>query len=96
MSIVIFYIGQDNHPAKLEFGKTELSPALKAMERLRVEGNRHVCMSTEFDEHVGKKGVAAVEDGKTPDGNSYEWSKAHRAGRMRTGDYEKPVRNGED
>jgi hypothetical protein len=96
MSIIIYYMGHDNRPANQEFSQTELTPAIKAMEDLRQAGYRHVCMSTEFDDHVGKKGVAAVEGGKTPDGEDYEWSKAARAGRTRKGDETKPVRNGVD
>jgi hypothetical protein len=96
MSIMVFYMGHDNLPANIEFSQTELTPAIKATEELRRAGYRHVCMSTEFDNHVGKKGVAAVENGKTPDGEDYEWSKAARAGRPRKGDENKPVRNGRD
>ena len=32
---------------------------------------------------VGLVGVSAVEDGKTPDGFDYQWSKAGRAGASR-------------
>jgi hypothetical protein len=35
---------------------------------------------------VGKPGVDAVVDGKTPDGHDYEWSKAGRAGKPRRHD----------
>jgi len=43
--------------------------------------------------HVGKPGVAAVENGKTPDGHDYDWSKATRAGaikRHERHEYQKP------
>jgi hypothetical protein len=36
--------------------------------------------------HVGKPGVDAVVDGKTPDGQDYDWSKAGRAGKPRKHD----------
>ena len=32
---------------------------------------------------VGSMGVSAVENGRTPDGEIYEWSKAGRAGAAR-------------
>jgi hypothetical protein len=96
MSIIIYYMQENNLPSNLEFSQTSLTDAIKAMEELRHAGHRHVCMSTEFDGHVGKKGVAAVIDGKTPDGEDYEWSKAARAGRSRRGDENKIPRNGAD
>ena len=39
---------------------------------------------------VGPIGVSAVEDGKTPDGHDYEWSKAGRAGKSRRNASEPP------
>jgi hypothetical protein len=53
------------------------------VEARRRAGMLHVSLSTDFSHHVGKPGVAAVEDGKTPDGHAYEWSKAGRAGKTR-------------
>ena len=43
-------------------------------------------MASENTEHVGKQGVDAVVDGKTPDGQAYDWSKAGRAGTPRRND----------
>jgi hypothetical protein len=65
------------------FGDDELKAALDCVEARRRAGMAHVSLSTDFSHHVGKPGVAAVEDGKTPDGHSYEWSKAGRAGKPR-------------
>ena len=41
---------------------------------------------------VGPVGVSAVEDGKTPDGVDYQWSKAGRAGPSRKNAQEAPKR----
>lgn len=60
-----------------------INAALSAMQALRTQGMHHVCMSTENDHQVGSKGVAAVEQGKLPDGSDYSWSKSHRAGASR-------------
>lgn len=89
MSIVIFCIDQDGFPRKLELDNAHFVVALRTMEDMRGAGLRHVCMSSEPDGMIGKPGVAAVEDGKTPDGEDYEWSKAGRAGRMKRADHEK-------
>jgi hypothetical protein len=43
-------------------------------------------MVAEDPSQVGKPGVDAVVDGKTPDGHDYEWSKAGRAGKSRKHD----------
>jgi len=61
-----------------EFGETELSQALAFAEKQRKDGRKHVIISTELSASVGKPGVNAVVDGKTPDGHDYEWSKKHR------------------
>lgn len=62
----------------IPFEDSELSAALKTCEKLRAEGARHVVLSSEPTALVGKMGVSAVENGKTPDGFAYEWSKQHR------------------
>lgn len=51
--------------------------------RKRQETERDVAFVTMTSEHpdsVGKLGVDAVEDGRTPDGHEYEWTKKHRGG----------------
>jgi hypothetical protein len=67
------------------FGSSELMQALALAEDRRRQGHRHVSISTELDDVVGRPGVAAVEGGRTPDGQTYEWSKAGRAGKVRRG-----------
>lgn len=43
-------------------------------------------MVAEDPNQVGKPGVDAVAEGKTPDGHVYDWSKADRAGKPRRHD----------
>ena len=62
-----------------------LPPPSRGAEERRRAGCPHVTISTELASHVGKPGVAAVEAGRTPDGEVYEWSKAGRAGKVRRG-----------
>lgn len=77
--IVIFYL-RDNCPMVDYFGDAELGQALTKAAELRQSGFKHVCISSEPGNLVGKIGVDSVNDGLLPDGKSYEWSKAHRAG----------------
>lgn len=88
MGIVVYWLeaeGEDFVPCSEHFSGQQLSEALAAAERQRQRGHAHVCISTELADHVGRAGVTAVEGGKTPDGQAYEWSKAGRAGKMRRG-----------
>lgn len=59
-------------------GKNEMSDALKLVEQKRKEGARFVTFISENFDSVGKPGVDAVVNGKTPDGLDYEWTKKHR------------------
>lgn len=63
--------------------ESDLSVALALAEAKRREGMSFVTMVSENPDHVGKPGVAAVENGMTPDGHVYDWSKAGRAGAIR-------------
>ncbi|MFG6465772.1 hypothetical protein [Roseateles sp. BYS87W] len=86
MGIVVYWLegeGDDARPVCELFGSQDLTPALACAEARRREGHRHVSISTELAESVGRPGVAAVEAGRTPDGEAYEWSKAGRAGKAR-------------
>ncbi len=64
----------------------DLVQALQLTKDKRDEGHTFVTMVSENPQHVGKAGVTAVVDGKTPDGQTYDWSKAGRAGKPRKGD----------
>jgi hypothetical protein len=88
LSIVVYWLegaGEAAMPVCEFFGSKELMQALACAERQRKQGHRHVSISTELEDHVGQAGVAAVEGGRTPDGEAYEWSKAGRAGKVRKG-----------
>lgn len=81
MSIVVFWI--DEYEIKTQskmFSDDEFMLALSKAENLRKSGYKHVTISSELGDCVGKPGVSSVEDGKTPDGLDYEWSKQHRGG----------------
>ncbi len=66
-----------------------LTAALALVKARRDAGHRFVTMVAEDPQQVGKPGVDAVVDGKTPDGADYDWSKAGRAGKPRK--HDKPV-----
>jgi hypothetical protein len=88
MSIVVYWLtpAEGDRPAEARFeafADDALGPAMARVESLRRGGFAHVSLSTDFAHHVGKPGVASVEDGRTPDGHAYEWSKAGRAGKTR-------------
>ncbi|HEY0954818.1 MAG TPA: hypothetical protein VGE36_08690 [Roseateles sp.] len=77
--------GEDMLPVCRGFGSTELTQALAWAEDRRRQGHAHVSISTELEGSIGRPGVSAVEGGRTPDGEVYEWSKAGRAGKVRKG-----------
>ena len=92
MSIVVFHLhnsaedGQNPlwQPHCHAYADSEMSQALADCQTLRADPrNAHVCISSEMREMVGGLGVAAVENGRTPDGHVYDWSKAGRAGAVR-------------
>ena len=64
----------------------ELAQALQITKDKRDAGYSFVTMASENPQRVGKQGVDAVVDGKTPDGQDYDWSKAGRAGKSRRND----------
>ena len=78
MSIAVFWMDLNFGPQAKEFSDTELTPVLKYCEGLRQAGFKHVVISSELENSVGLPGVNTVADGKTPDGEVYEWSKKHR------------------
>jgi len=67
-----------------EFKDDQLTKALAfAAEKRKNVSCSHVIISTELAGSVGKPGVDSVENGKTPDGHDYEWSKKHRGNPQR-------------
>ena len=63
-----------------------LTLALALVKEKRDAGFSFVTMVAEDPLQVGKPGVDAVVDGKTPDGQDYDWSKTGRAGKPRRND----------
>ena len=63
-----------------------LTDALRTVKEKRDAGHAFVTMVAEDPNQVGKPGVDAVAEGKTPDGHVYDWSKADRAGKPRRHD----------
>ena len=78
MSIIVFWPEESGVSAHQPFEQTELTLALQCSEVKRREGERHVCISIQLADSVGKPGVTTVEERKLPDGSAYEWSKEHR------------------
>ena len=76
----------DDHNQSHGEEATELTQALQITKDKRDAGYRFVTMASENTQHVGKQGVDTISDGKTPDGQDYDWSKAGRAGRPRRND----------
>lgn len=67
MSILIYWY--DGAPKSHQMGQKELSEALKFSEALRKDSkNSHVCISTEFEDSVGRVGVSETD-------SSYYWKK---------------------
>lgn len=92
MSIIVFHLhnaqpeGQAPlwQPHSQAYSDQEMGQALADCQTLRANPrNMHVCISSELRAMVGSMGVSAVENGRTPDGEIYEWSKAGRAGAAR-------------
>lgn len=74
MSIVVYHWTEDG-PSGKRFLESEMTLALGWCETLRKQGVKHVSLSSEPSNIVGKPGVTAVVDGKTPDGQVYDWKK---------------------
>lgn len=89
--IVIYYLDENGKPAGNNFEDKNFGLAMVHIRTLREQGFKHVVMSNEPSDMVGQVGVSAVEDGKTPQGEVYDWSKAGRAGRVRNPD--RPIYN---
>lgn len=80
----IYWTEADNTACSLD--EEGLTQALEIVKAKRDAGHSFVTMVAEDPRHVGKPGVDAVVDGKTPDGQDYDWSKTGRAGKPRRSD----------
>lgn len=63
-----------------------LSEALRQTESYRKMGRTFVTMVAHDPNQVGKAGVDAVVDGRTPDGEVYDWNKSARIGKPKRSD----------
>ena len=79
MSIIVFWLTPLGAAEHMQFSDAELTGALQLCAIKRAEGMRHVCISSELSDNVGKPGVDAVQGGHLPDGRLYDWNKRHRA-----------------
>jgi hypothetical protein len=80
----IYWTASDNQACSQD--EEQLTLALEIVKQKREAGHGFVTMVAEDPRHVGKPGVDAVVDGKTPDGQNYNWSKTGRAGKPRRHD----------
>lgn len=93
-SIIVFWLRTDGTSASADLTRDGLAAALKYVAVHRDQGMRHVTISCENANQVGKPGVDSVDAGKTPSGQDYEWSKAGRAGKTKRGSEMIPARDG--
>lgn len=63
-----------------------LAEALRHTEGFRKAGMTFVTMVAHDPNQVGKAGVDSVVDGRTPDGEVYDWNKAGRIGKPKRTD----------
>ena len=59
----------------------DMGEALSYMQELRNSGRRHVTMSAENTNQVGKMGADSVENGVLPDGQEYVYKTGRDRGR---------------
>ena len=90
---MVFWIMEDGYCNAIPFythtdeGSAMDRALAKCQELRKNPNNRFVTMASESIENAGLAGVDEVKDGKTPDGENYTWSKAHRAGAVRGGSH---------
>jgi hypothetical protein len=84
MPIVVFWMDAAQTPGHRAFADSELVDALKLTQTLRASGKRHVTISSELGDSIGKPGVDAVEGGHLPGGEPYDFNKRHRGGGPRS------------
>jgi hypothetical protein len=65
-------------PNSQSFGTNQMGDAMRFMESKRKEGAMFVTFCSENPDCVTRPGVDSVVNGKTPDGQVYDWSKKHR------------------
>lgn len=93
MQVVFFLSPQGDYVAKEFDSLNSLGDALNFSQSIRLAGARFVTIASEDINHVGKEGVDGIVDGKLPNGTTYEWSKAYRAGKTKRKDLIKTLKN---
>ncbi len=72
--IVLYWIDQDL-PCSLMYKDSDLTVVLNEAKRLRTNQKKHVCISSEPENCTTLMGVDSIEDGLTPEGEKYGWTK---------------------
>jgi hypothetical protein len=79
IQISVFWLDRNLDPRfeyfSSAFDKDPMRFALNCMENLRRSGEQFVCMSAQNSDSVGEVGVDSIINGKTPDGQDYDWKK---------------------
>lgn len=70
----IYYTDPEDNQA-YSWDEATLNGALTISEQMRKRGMSYVSMVSENPNVVGKPGVDAVVNGRTPDGHEYTWMK---------------------
>jgi len=71
----VYYTAVDGSANAVSFTKDQMSDALTSAQVFRNTGHTFVTVVCENADQVGKMGVAAVENGRLPDGTDYTWRK---------------------
>lgn len=79
MGFMVYWTDANGNPGARLFDELIISDALKFSETQRKAGMQFVTMTSELSNSVGKPGVDSVENGKTPDGQTYSWMKRRDA-----------------
>jgi hypothetical protein len=71
----VFWVHEGQPFGKIFDGEDALGHAMAHANYMRRHGRQHVTISTENANQVGQNGVDSIVDGKTPDGERYDWTK---------------------
>ena len=92
-TFTIYWMYKGLVPNALQF--TDMTKALAWMEDLRkrakIDQISAITLCSEMEDNVGLMGVDTVVDGRTPDGQTYDWNKNSRIGRVKGSKYVVPL-----
>jgi hypothetical protein len=77
--IAIFWCSPEGAPHVSFLPESELLQTLDIIKQLKQDGMLHVTQSFEPSGMVGASTFGAVENGKLPNGDTYDWMKRRRA-----------------